>query len=117
MLDTLCKLALRLKPLVRGLMIALLVLAMGAAVLVVMPAASRLQAALPALVAVLLWVLCVLVFIQAFATVPARPEPEMRGLQWLGRQLNRGFHWLLLGVFVLISIAAVLITGRLLAEL
>ena len=117
MLEALSRLALRLKPLRRGLSIALLLLAIATAVIIAMPGISSLQAALPALIAALLWVVCLLVFIQAFASVPAPPEPEMDGLRRLGRRLNRGFHWLLFVLFILISVAATLITGRLLAEL
>jgi uncharacterized membrane protein len=117
MLETLSRLALRLQPLTRALFIGLVLLTAATAVIIALPSVSSAQDALPALLAVVLWLLCLLVFIQTFATVPARPGPEMSGLRRLARLLNRGFHWLLFVLFVAISLAALSITGRLLVEL
>ena len=117
MLETLSRIAARLRPQIRALLSVLLVLLVGSAMGVFMPDISILQAVLPALIALMLWVICALAFILAFATVPAPPSADMRGLSRLARLANRGFHWLLLGVFALITGAAILITSRLLVEL
>lgn len=117
MLETLSAIAARLRPLKRALVIVLLVLLIGSAMSVFLPDISILQTVLPALIALMLWVICALVFILAFSTVPARPSSDMDGLPRFARLANRGFHWLLLGVFALITIAAILITSRLLVEL
>jgi hypothetical protein len=117
MLATLSRTASRLQPLRPALGIALGALALAVAIAIFNPDLSGLQRALPALVAALLWVICALVFVQVFATVPAPPEPELRGLGRLVRRLNRGFHWLLFALFALITAAAVLITIRLVSDL
>ncbi len=116
MLETLSTIAARLRPLMRPLVITLLLLLIGSAISLVMPDVSMLQSALPALIALMLWVVCALTFILAFASIPARPTSDMRGLWLLGRLLNRGFHWLLLAIFALITVAAILISSRLLLE-
>lgn len=101
----------------RPFVIVLLALLIGSAISIVMPDVSILQTALPALIALMLWVVCALVFILAFSRIPAQPSSDMRGLRMLTRLLNRAFHWLLLGIFALITAAAILITSRLLLEL
>ncbi|WP_462320351.1 hypothetical protein [Halochromatium sp.] len=117
MLETLSALANRLRPLTRPLVVVLVMLLIGSAISVFMRDVSILQTALPALVTLMLWVICALVFILAFVKIPARPSADVHGLQRLSRQLNRGFHWLLLGLFALITVAAILISSRLLVEL
>ncbi len=117
MLETLSAFAGRLRPLMPILVILLMLLLIGSVLSVVMHEVRVLQAALPALIALMLWVVCALAFILAFANIPARPTPGMRGLRRLARQINRGFHWLLLGALALITVAAILITSRLLVEL
>lgn len=117
MLETVSQCARRLQPLRPVLVIALALLVVVTAVAIVNPNLTSLQTALPALIAALLWVLCGLVFIRTFASIPAAPSPGHRGLGRLTRRINRGFHWLLLAVFGLITGAAVLITARLINDL
>ncbi|MBK5930862.1 hypothetical protein [Halochromatium salexigens] len=114
MLESLSRIATRLRGLTSALIVLLIVLLIGAAIIIFNPGSHALQAALPAVIALLLWTLCGLVFIQTFTTVPTRPSPEMRGFPRLARRLNRGFHWLLFATFILISIAALMLTTRLL---
>ncbi|NBC49367.1 MAG: hypothetical protein GVY22_15615 [Gammaproteobacteria bacterium] len=117
MLETVSRYARRLQPLRPVLAIALALLAVVTAIAIFNPNLASLQTALPALITALLWVLCGLVFIQAFASVPAAPGAGLRGWSRLLRSINRGFHWLLLAAFGLITGAAALITARLVNDL
>ena len=117
MLEALSNAAARLRPLMRALVVVLIALLVATSAGVFLSEVGILQTALPALIALTLWVICALAFILAFSSVPARPTTEMRGLPLLGRLLSRGFHWLLLGTFALITVAALLITSRILTEL
>jgi hypothetical protein len=116
MLETVSQLAARLRPLQQTLLAILGVLVVGTLLSLFMPKVGVLQAALPTLIALLLWVVCALVFILAFASVPAPPTPALRGLARLARLLNRGLHWLLLGAFALITVAVILLSARLIAD-
>jgi fatty acid desaturase len=117
MLETLSRLAVHLSPLRHALTIALALLAAVAALAVFNPDMAMLQSALPAIVAGLLWALCGIVFIHAFATVPPPPPADLRGASRLLRRINRGFHWLLFIIFAGITAAALLLTARLINDL
>jgi Mn2+/Fe2+ NRAMP family transporter len=116
MLERLSRYAVRLRPLTPGLGIALAVLALVVAIAIFNPKIAGLQTALPALITALLWVLCVLVFIQVFASVPAPPDASLQGWSRLVRRINRGFHWLLFAALALITAAAVMVTMRLIGD-
>ncbi|MGB5834529.1 MAG: hypothetical protein WBG92_21435 [Thiohalocapsa sp.] len=70
---------------------------------------------LPA-IAALVWCLCGYVFVQAFETVPAVPGPQLRGWQRFRRLIARGWHWLLAGVFLSATVAALSLTSRIIGE-
>jgi len=117
MLETLSRYAISLRPLRPGLGIALALLALVATIAIFNPKIAGLQTALPALITALLWVLCGLVFIQVFATVPAPPDADLQGWSRLVRRINRGFHWLLFAALAMITAAAVMLTARLIGDL
>lgn len=116
MLDLAAKLARLGRPLLRWLIGAAVVAGVGAVVLVLSPPLDTLQAVLPALVAIFVWLVCAWVFVYVFATVPAPASAEPPGLRRLLRRLSRGFHWLLLLAFAGISLTALSLGGRLLTE-
>lgn len=116
MLDRAAELARTGRPLLRLLVGAALIIGIGIVLLILTPSFDALQAMLPALLAVFVWLVCALVFVYAFASVPAPAPAELSGLRRLLRHLSRGLHWLLLFAFVGISIAALWLGARLVAE-
>ena len=115
-LETLSALARRLRPAAPALTIALALLVAATVVAVLAPTVEALQAALPLLFTALLWTICVLVFLLVFTHVPPPPGPQLRGLGRLGAQLNRGIHWLLAGAVLGLTLAAALLTLRLIGD-
>jgi hypothetical protein len=100
----------------QALAIALALLVAATVVSVLAPAVEVLQAALPLLFTALLWTICVLVFLLVFTRVPPPPGPQLGGLRRLGAQLNRGVHWLLAGAVLGLTLAAALLTLRLIGD-
>ena len=70
---------------------------------------------LPAIVA-MIWCLCGYVFILAFETVPAFPGAELHGLRRLMRLFARAWHWLLAIIFIGVTVAAIMLSARILSE-
>jgi hypothetical protein len=117
MLNAISILARRLRPAEPALAAAAVLLFLAAAVLVVVDSSGRTDPWLALIVVLLLWSVCGWVFIRVFATLPAPPFAGQRGLSLLLAWLNRAFHWLLALVFAATTVAAVLLTSRLLGEL
>ncbi|MGD2019886.1 MAG: hypothetical protein PVJ47_02445 [Thiohalocapsa sp.] len=70
---------------------------------------------LPAIVGIL-WSLCAALFISTFETVPPPAGPDMRGWAGLRRRATRLWYGLLALAFLSITVAALLLTRRLLGE-
>ncbi len=60
-----------------------------------------------------LWCLSAYAFVSTFESVPARAETIRGFWRRLGRRLHRGWYWLLAFVFMASSVAALLLTMRL----
>jgi hypothetical protein len=114
MLEFLSRLARRIRPAAPLLAVLAGLLFSAIVVLILTTGSAAADRWLTAGVAALLWTLCGWVFIQAFATVPPPPEPGLRGLRKLQRQLNRAFHRLLALALVGLVLASLLLTKRLL---
>jgi hypothetical protein len=116
MLDTLQRLARWLRPAAPLLAlagVALLLLCIGLLLLTEAPRTDHLL--LPA-IAGLVWCLCGYVFILTFQHVPAFPADDMRGWQRLRRLIARAWHWLLALIFIAATIAAYMLTSRIIGE-
>lgn len=70
---------------------------------------------LPAIVGIL-WSLCAALFVNTFETVPPAAGPELRGWTRLRRRLTRLWYGLLAIAFLGLTVAALLLTRRLLGE-
>ncbi|WP_295882495.1 hypothetical protein [uncultured Thiohalocapsa sp.] len=70
---------------------------------------------LPAILG-LLWCLCAVVFISTFETVPPAPPADVTGLSRLKRRVARLWYSLLALAFLGLTVAALLLTNRLLGE-
>jgi hypothetical protein len=116
MLQILQRTASRLRPAAPVLAAAgVLSLIAVAALLLLAPGAAA-EAWLRLAIVALLWSLCGYVFIQAFQQIPPPPDAAMGAWQRLSRRLARGWLWLLALVFVGTTIAAVLLTNRLVTD-
>jgi hypothetical protein len=116
MLDTLQRLARWMRPAAPVLAFAgfaLLLLCVG---LLLLTEAARTDHLLLPAIAALVWCLCGYVFIRTFQQVPAFPSADLRGWQRLKRLFARAWHWLLALIFIATSIAALLLTSRIISE-
>ncbi len=113
MIDSFQKLAGRIRP--------LRFVAMGAGVLLTVAAGALIflsdhhendRYLIPCAVGVL-WCLSAYVFVSTFESVPEKAETARGFWHRLGRRLHRGWYWLLAFVFVGSTVAALLLTMRL----
>jgi hypothetical protein len=113
MIDSFQKLAGRIRPLRFVAMGAGVVLGLVAtAVIVFSDSGENDRYLIPSAVGVL-WSLSTYVFIRTFESVPEKAEKTKGFWRRLGRRLHRGWYWLLAFVFIGSTVAAVLLTMRL----
>jgi len=117
MLEALATLAARLRPASPFFAGAAALLLIAAAALVLLDPTGQWDQWLSLVLMLLLWCVCVWIFIRIFATVPPPPSTDLRGLARLRAALNRAFHWLLAAVFAGLTVAVVLLTIRIGGEL
>ena len=116
MLERISTLAQRLRPLARPLATISALLLAAVVVLVLTTASERADRWMLAALSGFLWTGCGVLFIHAFAEVPAPPAPTLGAFARLKVRLNRALHWLLLLVFVGLTLGVLSLTGRLLEE-
>lgn len=117
MLERISTLARRLRPLAPTLAVISALLFVVVVALVLTTASERADRWMLAALSGFLWTGCGVLFIHAFAEVPAPPAPTLGAFARLKAQLNRALHWLLLLVFVGLTLGVLSLTGRLLGEL
>lgn len=116
MLDTFQRLARWMRPAAPILAIASVALVLLCIGLLLLTEAPRTDHLLLPAIAGLVWCLCSYVFIVAFQHVPAFPHGDVRGWRRLKRLFARAWHWLLALVFIATTIAAFMLTTRIIGE-
>jgi hypothetical protein len=116
MLETLQRFANRMRPAAPVFAAAAVILFLLCAVLLLTTGSAAADRILLPAIAALVWSICGYVFVRTFESVPAPPAPGMGAWARVRRSTARAWHWMLAAVFAAATVAALMLTNRLIGE-